>query len=86
MRLQFSEPFMEDYAELPREIKKRTDKQLHFLLSNLRHPSLQTRKLTKDPMGRTWYARITRDYRFTFEIKGDVYFLRRIGKHKLIEK
>ena len=31
-----------------------------------------------------WEGRITRDYRFTFEIIGEVYKLRHIGKHDIL--
>jgi mRNA-degrading endonuclease RelE of RelBE toxin-antitoxin system len=85
MRLQYTEPFLEDYDALPPKIQQRVEKQLRLLLSNPRHPSLQTRKLQKDPHGKTWYSRVTNDYRFTFEIQGDIYVLRRVGQHKLIE-
>jgi mRNA-degrading endonuclease RelE of RelBE toxin-antitoxin system len=85
MRLRYTEPFLKDFEALSEELKKRTDKQLNLLLQNPRHPSLQTRKWRKDPTGKTWYARVTKDFRFTFEIQSEVYVLRRVGHHKLIE-
>lgn len=85
MRLRFTEPFRADYAHLPAAIQERIDRQLTTLLDDPRHPSLQIRKLRSDPRGKTWYGRITDDHRFTFEIQGDVYVLRRVGKHELIE-
>lgn len=79
MKIQTTKPFDEDYEALPKEIKKRVDKQLALLLDNPRHPSLRLKKLkgVKD----IWEGRITKDYRFTFQIAGDTYILRRIGKH-----
>ena len=33
-----------------------------------------------------WEGRITRKYRFTFCIKNDVYILRNIGTHDILQK
>ena len=33
-----------------------------------------------------WEGRITRDYRFTFEIVGDLYKLRHIGPHDILNR
>ncbi len=81
MRLQPSKNFEKEYARLPRQIQERTDKQLALLLSNPHHPSLQTEKAKgyRD----IWKGRITQDYRFTFQIIGDTYILRRIGPHDM---
>ena len=83
MKLEWTKPFENDYRKLPSKIQKTADKQLEFLLYNFRHPSLHTKKL-KSSKGDTWGARITRNYRFTFQIQGKSYVLRRIGKHKTI--
>ncbi|GFP25096.1 hypothetical protein HKBW3S25_00546 [Candidatus Hakubella thermalkaliphila] len=79
MKIQTTQPFDQDYETLPEEIKERADKQFTLLLENPRHPSLRLKKIKgiKD----IWEGRITRDYRFTFQIDGDTYILRRIGKH-----
>lgn len=74
--------FKQDYNRLPQEIQRRAEKQLRLFIQNPRHPSLQTRKLRSDPTGKTWYGRITRDYRFTFEIQGETYLLKSIGSHE----
>jgi len=84
MRLRYTEPFLEAYSNFPEKLKKQVDKQLKLLLQNPRHPSLQARKLKSDPTGKTWYGRITKRYRFTFEIEHDVYTLRTIGPHDKI--
>ncbi len=83
MKVVFSEPFKKDYANLPREIKQTLDKTLKFFLVNPRHPSLRTRKL---PNTSIWYARLARDYRFTFEFYGEVAVLRRVGTHPILDK
>lgn len=81
MRIQRSQQFREEYERLPEAIQKQATKQLGLFLQNPRHPSLQTKKMG----GReVWEGRITRSCRFTFEIIGDVYRLRRIGPHDIL--
>lgn len=84
MQLHYTQQFKQDYKRLPKNIQKTADKQLSLLIENPRHPSLQIRKLRSDPTGKIWYGRISRDYRFTFEIEGEFYILRGIGKHNEI--
>lgn len=79
MRVQFSESFVRDYARLPKEIKDRADKQVRILADNLSHPGLRTKKM-RGPAN-VWEARVTRGYRLTFEIAGDLVVLRRVGTH-----
>ena len=84
MYLHYTENFKVDYQRLPREIQRQTERKLSLFLQNPRHPSRQVRKLQRDPTGKTWYGRITRDYRFTFRIDGEAYILLSVGKHKKI--
>ena len=84
MKILRTEAFKQDYNRLPQEIQRRAEKQLRLFIQNPHHPSLQTRKLRSDPTGKTWYGRITRDYRFTFEIQGETYLLKSIGSHSEI--
>ncbi|MDO8476629.1 MAG: hypothetical protein Q7W02_10655 [Candidatus Rokubacteria bacterium] len=44
MKAAFSRRFVHQYAALPEDRKVRFDKQLAFLLTNLRHPSLRAKK------------------------------------------
>jgi len=81
--LLFTEPFKRDYGELPAKIQQALDKALKLLMSNARHPSLRARKL---PGTEIWYARITRDYRFTFQHAGDSVILRRTGTHDILKR
>lgn len=80
MKVQTTKPFDEDFKALPEAIKQRAAKQLIILLENPSHPSLGTKKIKGTSA--IWEGRVTRDYRFTFQIVGDTYILRRIGKHK----
>ncbi len=76
--------FVKEFAALPPAIQKRAKKQLALFLQNPRHPSLQTKKMKGQ--GNIWEARITKGYRFTFEISGDLYKLRRIGPHDILNR
>lgn len=80
MTLAFTERFRRDYAALPPPVQQQVDKQLELLLSNPKHPSLRTRKI-QGTGGRIFEGRVTRGYRFTFEVIGDTYLLRRVGLH-----
>ena len=79
MKLLFTKIFVRDYRKLPPDIQETVDKQLDLLLSNQRHPSLNTKKMG-DPRN-IWEGRITASYRFTFQIKNDIYILRKVGTH-----
>jgi mRNA-degrading endonuclease RelE of RelBE toxin-antitoxin system len=82
MRLEFTRAFIKDYRKLPANIQKITDKNLELLLSNSKHPSLHVKKMN-DPRN-IWEGRVTDSHRFTFQIKGDTCFLRRIGTHDML--
>lgn len=79
MKLLFTKTFVRDYRKLPSDIQETVDKQLALLLSNQRHPSLSIKKMN-DPRN-IWEGRITASYRFTFQIKNDIYILRKVGTH-----
>ena len=83
MRIQTTKPFDGDYDSLPKEIKERANKQLTLLLENPRHPSLRLKKIKGHPA--IWEGRITESYRFTFQISGEIYMLRRIGTHDILK-
>ncbi|MFH1563768.1 MAG: hypothetical protein ABIF11_10205 [Nitrospirota bacterium] len=82
MRIIRTQPFKEDFIFLPKEIKERANKALRLLVSDFRYPSLQIKKM-QDPRD-ILEARVTDNYRFTFQIKGDTYILRRIGTHNIL--
>jgi mRNA-degrading endonuclease RelE of RelBE toxin-antitoxin system len=84
MKLSFTKNFIRNYHKLPQQIQKLTDKQLGFLLSNPKHPSLNIKKM-QDPRN-IWEARITKSYRFTFQIEQGTYILRKVGTHDILTK
>lgn len=81
MRIIFTEPFGRDYRGLPSHIQRALDQALAFLSAGERHPSLRAKKL---PGTAIWYARVTRTYRFTFQIEKDMIILRRVGTHDIL--
>ncbi len=83
MKFYRTERFKRKYKKLPRHIKKTSKKQLGLLLSDPQHPSLNIKKMN-DPRN-IWEGRITKSYRFTFQIKGDSYILRTIGTHDILQ-
>ena len=79
MRLAKSPHFVRSYHKAPFQIQQAFDKQVLFLLQNLRHPSLRAKKYDE---GRDlWQARVTGAWRFYFTIEGDIYLLHEIKAH-----
>lgn len=74
--------FKKEFKRLPDHVQARAKKQLALLLENPHHPSLQTKKM-EGHQG-IWEGRISRGYRFTFEMKKDALVLRRIGTHDIL--
>lgn len=79
MKLDFSPHFTRSYQKAPLFIQRAFDKQSLLLLHSLRHPSLRAKKY--DESTNRWQARVTRDWRFYFLIRGDVYYLVDIIPH-----
>jgi mRNA-degrading endonuclease RelE of RelBE toxin-antitoxin system len=79
MKLRFTERADKDYANLPVNIRKAFARQLHFLLMNLRHPSLHTKKYSESMD--VWQGRVTRGWRFYFKIEGEEYIILSVIPH-----
>lgn len=77
MKLVFTKSFVRDYRKLPQRIQEAADKQLELLLADQNHPSLNIKKMN-DPR-EIWEGRVTRGYRFTFQIEGELYRLKTTG-------
>lgn len=82
MRIERSERFKRDFQSLSKSVQRRCEKQLILFLQNPRHPSLGVKKM--EGSHTIWEARITRSYRFTFEISEGACVLRRIGTHDIL--
>ena len=79
MRIEFSDRAVKSYADAPRHVCAAFDKQLRFLLSDIRHPSLHAKKY--DDSRDIWQARVTRNWRFYFIIEYDHYVIVDITQH-----
>ena len=79
MRLFAYERFRTSYRRLPPAIQRKVDRQVQRLSEDPRHPSLQV-KPVKGTKG-IWEARIDLHYRMTFEMSGEVLYLRVAGNH-----
>ncbi|OJI06777.1 hypothetical protein BK004_02295 [bacterium CG10_46_32] len=84
MRVARDPQFIREFTALPKTMQERATQKLALFLENPRHPSLRVKKM--EGRGNVWEARITRDYRFTFEIIGDLCKLRRIGTHDILKR
>lgn len=83
MNIQTTKPFDRDNAVLPEWIKDRADEQFPLLPENPNHPSLGLKKI--EDHFNIWEGRITKSYRFTFQMVGELYILRRIGTHNTLK-
>jgi mRNA-degrading endonuclease RelE of RelBE toxin-antitoxin system len=84
MEIRPSPNFAQDYKNLPPFLRKRTDEKLKLLLENPQHPSLALKKMQGFPD--IWEARVTKNYRFTLQIRGGFYILRKIGTHDILKR
>lgn len=75
--------FKKEYQALPNTIKTRIKKQLQIFQQNAHHPSLHTKKMNAP--GEIWEGRITKSYRFTYQVEGDTFILRRVGTHDILK-
>lgn len=71
--------FDREFRKFPREVRSAFRKQLLFLLGDIRHPSLRSKKY--DEAHGVWQARITGNVRLFFRIEDDVYVLLNIRRH-----
>ncbi len=71
--------FKRAYKSLPEDAKLQVKEILRKLVENPRHPSLRVKKIkgTKD----IWEARVSLDYRMTFQIFKNYFILRNVGHH-----
>jgi mRNA-degrading endonuclease RelE of RelBE toxin-antitoxin system len=65
MRLDYSPQFLENWNRTPPRVQKLLEKQVQFLLENLRHPSLRAKKY--DEARDIWQARVDGRGVFTFK-------------------
>ncbi|HZT32403.1 MAG TPA: type II toxin-antitoxin system RelE/ParE family toxin [Bryobacteraceae bacterium] len=79
MNIRYSKQALDSIEEAPPAIRRAFLKQIRFLADNLHHPSLRAKKY--DASRDLWQARVTRDWRFYFRIKGDTYWIDDVMPH-----
>lgn len=79
MNFYATERFKTAYKSLAKGLKRQTKEALKKMASDLRHPSLQVKKIkgTRD----IWEARVSLDCRLTFNMVKDKIVLRNVGRH-----
>ena len=80
MKYERTPRFKRAFREFPKPIRNAFEKQVLFLLQDIRHPSLRAKKY--DEGMDIWQARVTKNVRFYFRPEGDVYILLNIRRHK----
>ena len=79
MRFHHTQRSREQVSAAPLHIQKALKKQLRFLVEDLHHPSLRAKKYTE--ANDVWQARLTRRWRFYFQIRGDTYVILAVLPH-----
>ena len=79
MNFKTTPKFDKNFKKFPKEICDKFYKQTSFLLRNIRHPSLHTKKY-EEATG-MWQARVDKGVRFYFLVEKDTYILVDIRYH-----
>jgi mRNA interferase RelE/StbE len=79
MRAKYAPIALEALEQAPTAVRKAFFKQLTFLMSDLRHPSLRAKKYSG--VDDLWQARVNQEWRFYFRIIDDTYFITNIIPH-----
>jgi len=78
-KIRYHPKFKDNFRRFPKEIREKFYKQINYLLSDIRHPSLQVKKY--DKLRNIWQARVNQKVRFYFLIEDNTYILLDIKKH-----
>ncbi len=80
MEIKLSNKAVKQYQALPKALQKKVDKQFDYLVTDIRHPSLDIKKYkgTDD----LWQGRIDKGYRFYFYIIAPNYIVISIINHE----
>ena len=79
MRVFLTDHSLRQIKKMPKEAKRKFEKQIGFLSQNLQYPSLHAKKY--DEAQDIWQARVDDHYRFYFAIREDVYVILNVTKH-----
>lgn len=76
--IKFTDHAKKQLKKLPKNIKKKLQKQLHLLKDNIKHPSLHLRKKANSDQ---YEGRIDIHYRFTGQFIDENFYITSIGMH-----
>jgi len=76
--------FKRDYKKLTPQSQKRINQAFLQMEIDLKHPSLETKKLKGT--NSIWEARVSKGLRITFNLKSKLIILRTVGEHKILNR
>ena len=80
MKTRTTRHFDRAFLKFPAQVRRLYNKQVSFLVIDIRHPSLRAKKY--DETEGVWQMRVTNNIRAYFLIQGDVYIFLDIEKHR----
>ncbi len=84
MEILFTEQFEQAYEKLTKAEKRSVRKALTLLGDNPKHPSLRVKKM--EGRKNVWEARPSKRLRMTFEMIGEITYMRNVGEHDKVLK
>ena len=84
MGILFTEQFEQAYEKLTNAEKRSVRKALTLLGDNPKHPGLRVKKM--EGRKNIWEARSSKRLRMTFEMVGEIIFMRNVGEHDKVLK
>ncbi len=84
MEALFTEQFEQAYEKLTKAEKRSVRKALTLLGDNPKHPSLRVKKM--EGRKNVWEARPSKRLRMTFEMIGEITYMRNVGEHDKVLK
>jgi Txe/YoeB family toxin of Txe-Axe toxin-antitoxin module len=82
--IELTERVKSDYQNLPKHVKRKFKKQLRFLATDPRHPSLRIHPIRGS--SDYWEFYIDDKHRCVFRREGNVYYLIAAGSHEVVDE
>ena len=79
MKIARTARFKKAWEQLTKQERQSTRKAVINLASNINYPALRVKKIKG--VKNIWEARISLSLRITFQIEGDTFLLRNVGRH-----
>ena len=83
MIIRLTPRFERSFTRLTKSEMESVRKALALLTDNPRHPSLQVKKMQGKNV---WEARASSRLRLTFDVVGNIFYMRHVGKHDKVLK